>query len=336
MTVAPESPVQPRSPAALSTFAATIEEFLRDTLMMQLGDAIYSLSPAISLPLPRDTDVTIRDIGVRTFSSADGDVIVVGVRYDTPDQPDPGTGDPATLANPFPAGELSELNAYVRLTETALRKVVQAAQRSGALESIARESDDDLRVEGADVQLAPNEVRLILDVRKVDACRVLFGSIDVSARATVTFTFSVFEGRVYVTGSTDIDLDNLDAAVCVILNPLMVLFAATGQLVGAILTLIVALGQLEEDSEGRSIFEIFSAIFDVLNPVPGTQVVAEAETIQALVSEDRLEALGNLSLRPDNINTYVYAQFMRSSQLLPIPSAGQVGQPSAPINDAVV
>jgi hypothetical protein len=338
LTVAPESPVQPRSPEALSTFAASIEVFLRDNLMTQLGDAIYSLSPVIGLPLPEETDITITNIGVRTFSSPDGDVIVAAVDFDTPDQPAPGTGDPATLGNPFPAGEPSELNTYVRFTETALRKVVKAAQRSGALEDILRqEFDDSLRVDGADVQLAPNLVKLILDVRKVDACPVLFGSIDMGARVTVSMSFSVFEGRAYVTASTDIDLDNTDAAVCVILNPFEVFFAATGIFVGMALTASIFLWKLAEDSAGQSYFDIFSAIFDPLEPVTGTEVLPEAEAIQALVSEGRLEALGALTLRPDNINTYVYAQFMQSvPQPLPVPGAGQAGQLPAPINDAVV
>src|SRR5579863_4734870 len=114
-------------------------------------------------------------------------------------------------------------------------------------------------------------------------------------------------------------------------QPVEVFFAATGIVVGMALIAGIALWKLDEDSAGRSYFDIFSAIFDVLSPVPGTEVLPEAETIQALVSEDRLEALGTLTLRPDNVNTYVYARFMRS-----VPGAGQAGQPPAPINDAVV
>ncbi len=189
------------------------------------------------------------------------------------------------------------------------------------------------------MQLAPNDIKIILDVRKVDACPVLVGSIDVSARATVTLSLSVFDGKAYVTGSTNIDVDNTDVAVCVITNLLLfAFFVATDNLVGVIFELIRIVPPLFASGDGGgSFFEIFPAIFDVLNPVPGTEVVAEAETVQALVSEDRVEALGTLSLRPDNINTYVYAQFMRSaSQLLPIPGAGQLGQPPTPIKDAVV
>jgi hypothetical protein len=224
LTVAADSPVQPRSPAALSTFAATIEGPLRTGLMNNLGDAIYSLSPVISLSLARTTEVTIRDIGVRTFSAPDGDVIVAGVRFDTHDQPDHRTGDPATLANPFLAGEQGTLNTYARFTETAFRKVIQAAYRSGELEATAREVLDDLRVDGADVLLAPNEVKIILDMHVVNGCSVLFESIDVHARITVTFHFSVFEGQAFVTHSVDYDLDNTDVIVCVIIDLLQLVF----------------------------------------------------------------------------------------------------------------
>ena len=55
------------------------------------------------------------------------------------------------------------------------------------------------------------------------------------------------------------------------------------------------------------------------------------------MSEDRLEALGALSLRPDNINTYVYAQFMRSvPSRCRYPALDRLGQPPTPIKEAVV
>ena len=57
-----------------------------------------------------------------------------------------------------------------------------------------------------------NEIRIVLDVRIVDACGVVIHTIDVNAHVTVTFRFTVFDGELFVTRSTDIDASNADVS----------------------------------------------------------------------------------------------------------------------------
>lgn len=130
-----------------------------------------------------------------------------------------------------------------------------------------------------------------------------------------------------VTHSTDSDLDNTDVAECVIVEALQLeFFGGLVSVIDLILQLIRFAPLLDGDDGGS--FDIFPGIYDSREPVPGTEVLPKAEAVQALVSEDLLDARGTLSLRPDDINTYIYAQFIRHSP--------QLGGAPTPISGAVV
>jgi hypothetical protein len=322
LTIAADSPIQPRSAGALDVFTAEIDPLLRLFVNIAVTDAVDSVSPVISLPGGTGIDLTVADIGVRTHRADDGDVIVVGVRLSTDALPEERPGDPETLGNPFGA---TTLNTYARFHEAVFRKFVKEAHASGALQKAAREVHDDLRVDGADAQLDADELKLILDVRVVDACPL---NKDLSARVTLTYRFSIFQGQLFATRTTDTNLDNTDVLACLVSGALTLQVLGAVVLVVDLIWRVARFASLLFDDGDEEPFEILSVVFDPGVPVPGTEVLPRAELVQALVREDRIESSGMLSLRPDDVNTYIYAQFARRSP--------KIGGPPTPIADAQV
>jgi hypothetical protein len=328
-----DSPIQPRSAAALATFEEEIDFLFRLGVAGAVFDKAGTVCPIVHLPIGGGDDVQLRitDIGVRTHDITDGDVIMVGVRVATDALPEPDPGDTQTLRSPF-TGSTGDFNAYARIHEELLRKLVKAALRSGALQRAASEVRDDVRVDDADAELDSNAFRVILDIRLVDAC---VPEIDLNVRYTITYRFSVFEGQFLVSQETDYDVDNTDAAICIVTASLeLILQASAAGLFGLVVDLMRQVPHfrgLIPDSAGAQDdpFQVVSAVFDPKEPVPGTEVLPRIEAVQALISNDKVESLGTASLRPDDVNTYIYAAFKRRSQD-PIP------RPPTPIAGARV
>jgi hypothetical protein len=293
LTIAADSPIQPKSAKALAAFAEQIDGplGLRNVVAATVSEAVDTISPIIHLPVEAGGDISVHDVGVRTHRAGDGDVVVVGVRVATDALSDPGVGDPDTLGDPFTGGTL---NAYVRMHEGLFRKLVKQALCSGALLAAAAkeappEFRDALRIDDADAEVRDNEVRIVLDVRIVDACGVVIHTIDINARVTVTFRFTVFGGELFVSRSgPDIDASNADVAACLVTGGLeLVLVGAVGGLVDG---LVDAFRQFKhfrpffpdaDEEEGR--FEVLSAALESPVPVPGTEVLPRAEAVQSLV-----------------------------------------------------
>jgi hypothetical protein len=339
LTIAADSPVQPKSAKALAAFAEQIDSALRLILTGKVSEAVDTISPVIHLPVEAGGDISVHDVGVRTHRSGAGDVVVVGVRVATDALSDPGVGDPDTLGDPFTGGTL---NAYVRIHEGLFRKLVKQALCSGELLAAAAkeappEFRDALRIDDADAEVRDNEVRIVLDVRIVDACGVVIHTIDINARVTVTFRFTVFGGELFVTRSgPDIDASNADVAACLVTGGLeLVLVGLVGGMTAALADAFRLYKHFQplfpDDNEEDGKFEVLSAALESPMPVPGTEVLPRAEAVQSLVGRDDLhlvESLGTVSLRRDDVNTYVYARFVRR----PI----DIGQPSTPLVDADV
>jgi hypothetical protein len=328
-----DSPIQPRSAEALATFEEEIDLLFRLGVAGAVFDKAGTVCPIIHLPIGGDDDAKLRitDIDVRTHDLPDGDVIMVGVRVSTDELPETGPGDAQTLRNPFKANT-GDLNAYVRIHEELPRKLIKQALMSGALQAAASEVRDDLRIDGADAELKNNEFRVILDIRLVDAC---VPEIDLNVRYTKIYRFSVFEGKFFVTEETDYDLADGDVVVCAVTAGLeLILMASAGSLFGLVVDLLRQIphfrGLLPHSAGAQdNPFQVIGGVFDPKVPVPGTEVLPRIEAVQALLSNDKVESLGTASLRPDDLNTYVYAAFKRRSQD-PIP------RPPTPIAGARV
>jgi hypothetical protein len=82
-----------------------------------------------------------------------------------------------------------------------------------------------------------------------------------------------------------------------------------------------------DTGEQKDPFQVVTAVFDPLVSVPGTEVLPKIEALQALVDDQVIQSFGVLTLRPDDINTYIYVAFRRL--------VGQLGE-TIPIADVPV
>ena len=327
ITVLADSPIQPRSVQALGSFTSEIDDFFRTAVAIGISANIESISPTIRLPLgTTEATLTVHDTGVCTHRDDRGDVVVAGVRLGSEELPVEGLGDPTTLVNPLNS---TEANVYIRMHEAFFRKLVKQAWASGALQSAASAVHPDLRVDGADAMFAANELKLVLNVRVVDVCGFPVKFIDVDATYTMTFQFSVFSEQIFVTQKTETDVSNMDIAACLLNGGLtLVVLGAVAILAEVALTYGRFGSLLSLNGDDGEPFDIYSAVFDPLVPIPGTELLPRVEVLQGLARPDRLEALGVLSLRPDDVNSYVYIQFLRRAR--------QLGGAPVPVSNARV
>jgi hypothetical protein len=165
---------------------------------------------------------------------------------------------------------------------------------------------DDVKIEDADIELKPNEIRLTLKGQLVDACRF---NKDLGFTATRIYHYSVFGGEITVTEDQDVDLDNADVVWCVVLGGLQTLIAGLAfHIIGSLVDVIRLAPGGGDDDPIR-----LSGVFQLDMPVPGTEVLPQAETLQIRVEERFMEANGVASLIPDEVNTYVNVVFQQRS-----------------------
>jgi len=321
--VAPGSPLQPRSPQALANLEEAVNlNWAFGVVLLGKIQESYSISPQVRLPVGSGVTIRVQGVNVRSVETESEGALVVGVLLGPTDTPDEGAGDPNRLINPFTT---PSSNVYARVHEELLRKVVHQALDSGELQRQASKERDDLRIDGADIELKTNEIRLILKAHLVDACSF---NKDLGFTATKTYRYSVFSGEITVTETQDVNLDDSDVFWCTVLGALEVLIAGVAfPIIGAVLDLIVQIVHYIRPvpSGGDNDPLRLNGVFSRDLPVPGTEVLPQAGTLQSRVEELFMEANGVASLIPDNINTYVYAAFqMRigpdpfSSAILPI------------------
>lgn len=307
------SPLQPRNAEALTALEAFVQNNFNLVIFANRFGASYSICPVIRLPVGTGVPIRVQRVDIRSLAAGAG-VLTVGVLLGPTPEPDEGAGDPERLTNPF---TVDVANFHVRLHEELVRKIIQQASESGELQRLAQDENEDLRIDGANVDLRPNEIHIILDGRLVDACGPPgFRFKDLGFRATRIYRYSAFGGEIVVTEEQTVDLDNSDVAVCVILGVFETLIAgAAFGIIGAIADIIAQIVHFVRLSPGAGSDDPIrlSAVFDSNLPVPGTELLPRAETLQSLVEEDTLQANGVLTLSVDNVNTYVYAAFMQRS-----------------------
>ncbi len=313
IAVASDSSLQPRSPQALTDLERKVHNRFSLAVITEAIQQSYSISPEVRLPLGGGVPIRVQRVDVRSVSAGSEGALVVGVLLGPTSTPDEGTGDPARLRNPFTT---AAANLYTRVHEELLRKVVRQALDSGELQRQASAERDDLKIEDADIELKPNELRLTLKARLVDACSF---NKDLGFTATRTYHYSVFGGEITVTVDQNVDLDDSDVAVCLVLGGLESLIAFLGfgaiGFIADIVSQVVHFVRLAPSGGDDGPMRL-SGVFQLDVPVPGTEVLPRAETLQIRVEERFMEANGVASLIPDEVNTYVYAAFQRRSGLL--------------------
>jgi hypothetical protein len=349
LEVNPASPVQPRDSESLAVLGAFVVDKLNLALIARTSlQPSISLCPNINVPLGSGFGLEVQRADARAVPSSDGDVVMVGVLAGTTSTPTEGAGEPSNLNfNPF-ATQAS--NVFVRVHEEFLNKVA-----GGALdyiqEKIQKKTGDlpvDIQVKALRVKLkTTNKIRFILDAKIVDVCGFVIQKKDLNFTATMTASVSVFNGEVkYETSGIDINYDNTDLAFCVLSASLELLIAVfTKNLffgVFALFNILVLLGAgaaeifLPEPDEGN-----FTGVFDPMENVPGTELLPRLEAVQVAVVEDSLQSFGLLTLRPDDLHTFIYLSLRRQLSFFSQPIADALvsvvdqDAPQPPNDDAV-
>lgn len=304
INVAPDSPVQPKNAAALERFSILLGILLKRSLEPQLPS--LALSPLIRLPKLAGTTVIVNDLQLRS-RAADGGTLVVGARVGGSDP----AGDPDRLVSPF-AGR--DANMYLRLHEDLLKEAVRRAKESGDLDKLAREEDDNIRIDFADAEIRSNQIRFLLRGRVVDACASV---IDARWDAHIDLTFRAQGDKIVVewTGDASPDWSHPKTYLCILAMLAVGVVGAIG--LGlltspAIVALVGVLLALENLSTIKAILTgvNFSgdSVVSLNLAVPGTELLPRIAPVAMTAGAGAQEAWYALTFIPDNFNVHVYAQ----------------------------
>ena len=302
LKTSPESAIQPKTP----TSEAAVAFFLAVALRKSLGDALpsFAMSPLIKLPKLADTTVLVREIQLRARDE-DGGTLVVGARIT------PTPGNPDRLVSPF---GVKGGNLYLRIHEDLLKEAVRRAKESGELERLARDEDDDLRIDSADVEFRNNQIRFLLKGRVVDACALV---IDAHWDAHVDVNYKVEGNELTIEwkGDASPDWSNPKNYLCILV---MLAAGVVGAVIiglllsPAVVAIVGVLLAIDNFSTLKTIVlgKQFpgNSVVTVAVPVPRTELLPRLAPVALVTASGAQEAWYDLTLEPDTINTHVYAQ----------------------------
>jgi hypothetical protein len=315
LEIDPDSPVQRRNPPEPGQ-SDGLAIILQNALQQRLAGSLrVTISAAIPLPIGR---LEIRETAIITRE----DALLVGVKV----QGTPGAGNPETLTALFPD---AETNYFTRVHDQVLRLIVRSAARSGALTRIAKETHPDAVIDSADVAFGDGTIEVRATGKIVDLCPL---GVDLGFTATTTLTITLEGTRIRVEKSTDENLDNTDAVVCTITSLGLALLAAVTVVVSQGLSLGsgfaagYALGvvgvltlMLEFESED---FDLVlgggggePTFIELDDPFPGTDLLPTLTGGFIRLDESTMLVAGQLGVRPDIINTYLYVRFLEADAL---------------------
>jgi len=335
IVIAPDSQIQPKS----ASFLHSVEVFLGLVIARFVKPELISetLSAFITIPSFSKAQLLVRQIDVRAQTRGTGAVVVVGARIGGP-QPDPG--DPNRLTEPFGT---HGGNVYLRIHQELVREALQKAKDSGELEQLAREQEDAARVDSADAEFSPSEIKIIIKGHMVDACGF---TLDAPFVATMSFKFSFEPSKITISRDVSLspDWDDPGTYLCILAS--LVEGALVGVLTGIFLGSVVmgiVVGVLDVFGRlpaGQRFFEavknkIFGGgggsplediVVDLNDPIPGTELLPQVAISDMKNTTITQEIWSTISLVPDNLNTHVYVRFLELSQFFPRTSAPASGK----------
>jgi hypothetical protein len=330
ITIAADSPVQPRSGSRLDSLVTVLGLIVT----RRLGPSLPSwvIAPLIHLPLGTNTNLLVRQVGVRAVDTGGGGAIVVGVRAGGL-LPEPGDLD--NLTNPF--AERGG-NLFLRVHEELVRNVLRAAHRSGYLDELAREVDESARIEDVDASFTRDEIRFHVRGRLVDGCGLWK---DLPFEVVHAVKFALEGDRIVLTRQNNVHVGTLDAVLCFLTSVLegaivgAVAGLASGLLVGMLGGIILGIvAGLAESLATRPVGRLAAqAIWDFIHgedsggpdttmidldrPVPGTELLPQIEGLDVEVDDVSLQTWNRITLVPDTINTYAYVALAERGLFLP-------------------
>jgi hypothetical protein len=304
LNVASTSPVQPRSAAALERFAILLGLILKRSLEPQLPT--LALSPLIRLPKLTETTILVNDIQLRA-RAADGGTLVVGARVGDAAP----AGDPDRLVSPF-AGR--DANFHMRLHEDLLKEAVRRAKESGDLEKLARQEDDDLRIDFADAELRNNQIRFLLRGRVVDACASI---LDARWDAHFDITFKPDGNKIAIeySGDASPDWSHPKTYLCILVMLALGVVAAIGLGLLTSPTIVAIVGVLLAIDNLSKIEDVLlgvnfsgDSVLSLNVAVPGTELLPRLAPVLMTTAVGAQNAWYALTFIPDGFNVHVYAQ----------------------------
>jgi hypothetical protein len=327
------SQVQPRDERSLETLGSFVIDVFNDFLILKTFiERKISLCPKFNVPIGRGFGLQVQRADARAVPDGDGGVLMVGVLIGKDAVELEGAGEPNNLRfNPFVT---QASNLFVRTHEEFINKVLDGILQSGLFAKELSFGPVEIEVDGVRAKLkTPNKIQFIVDAHLPNFCT---GFIDLNFTATWTARVSVLNGKIhYDVSGVDINLDNSDVAFCVVSSLSTVLIGVfTGEVHFIVIGIVDAwfllgAGIIELEVEAKSDEETgeFKGIFDLQEPVPGTELVPRLEATQAGVVEGGLEVFGLVTLRPDDLHLFLYLS-VRSSLI--------TGLFSKPVKDAIV
>lgn len=295
--------IQPVSAQAAARFALVLQLVLATALSEELV-----ISPVITIPVTGALAVTlvVQQIDIRTNSSAQGGFVTAGVRFADA----AGTGNPNLLAGFAP---VPGQNVFVRVDQRYLQRQLDRARASGVLDQVLSDAQSaNIKVRNIRIAFAQNEIDIIIDGTKVDACWF----VDVDFTATQRFLISLQGGQIAITSKTDVNVSTGDQVKCLVLAALTGLVVALpafivnpvlGAFLGTLVTGFVVDGFGGSGGGGGGTKR---TLIDLTTPIPNTELLPTLTGVATSTQPGVLVANVTGGFRLDTVNTYVYARFL--------------------------
>jgi hypothetical protein len=302
LDVSPTSFLQPRSEDARRTLEQKFALALRRVLIFLFFDSgvlTIRASFAISSTFP-NSRVEISQVGVVTLHKDSTDFVVAGVNVESNQETDPDLLVSAEL----PAAP-NNVHAVVdeRFASDALSAIIKSGDLADFINRAIRRHVPAIRlidviVNGGAITFDDNLLSVSVDCVVPAACP--FGK-DLGFTGRAFGVPSVAGGTLTIQGSdVDIDVDDGDAAVCLVLSSL------TGPL--SLMLNEAVLAVLDSLNPAGRNFEF--PTYETSDPLPGSEKDLKIQLMRASVSPGTLTADGVASVIPDTLRAFVYLRLV--------------------------
>jgi hypothetical protein len=314
VTVEAGSGLQPVDAAGLQAFA----DHLSGKVGSVLALAAKKLERSAVFDVPGGSgESKLRIVAAAVWLSTTSDdqgQIIVGIQLepepdDRPPRDDPSADTLAAYATRalFPPNTIAIL-ASESLVERALRSIVASGELSERFSDKLHwlslfSLPTHIKVRNATTRFDDGKIKLGLDCTYLDVCAF---RTDLDFRVTVDLRPSIVDGDLRLdSDSIDIDLDNVDAAVCVLSSPLTGLFGFLLLTVGTVLA------------------EIWPLSFNKKHPsfwqgqrLPDSDVSPRVDltAVPGRPSTGSMQLTGSFWLAPDELSTFVATQVLAVSE----------------------
>ena len=304
------SPLQPRSDQSLDALELLLGGAVQD--LIESIAQTWTICPRFNIPLADllvdgaspGFELAIQLVDVRAVESSGG-YLGVGILAGSEPLPEGlEVSAQADLEDPSFTFDGSNLHACV--AEKFVRKIVRMALESGDLEEVARAEKSNIRIKDADANFKPGQIEFRIKGKAVDECPL---NKDFHFDGKIVLELDgVIDGKLLYKVDNTIgfgDGDLGDQILCFVLKFL--------QLFLPILNLVLVFkfgrflwGKIFGSSGG---FDSVGVVFDPRELIPGTELMPEVEVTEATIDTTQLRVSAMTRLKPDTINTHVYAAF---------------------------